>query len=191
MIWVWFIIPAMRRSAVIIILTFVIAFAAAVSVRAQEVVRAVVLNEVVEIASLPRSDRDDFAAVELRMKGKVIKKFATDRPVFPEVVGTFKGFDTEYVLYRTSMGSGACAGGSLYVIKFDTGGSLDSVKDVSISPVLTTCLGENPVFKVDDNNKGEMILDIAGYTINLESNNRWVEKKPALRRPKPKPRSER
>jgi hypothetical protein len=175
---------AMLRSAVTMIFPFVIAIAAAGSLRAQEVVKAVVVNEVVEIASLPRSDRDDFATVELRMNGKVIRKFTTDRPVFPEVIGTFKGVDAEYVLYRTSTGSGACAGGSLYVIKFDTGGSLDTVKDISISPILTTCLGEEPVFKIDSNNKGELVLDIAGYTINLEYNKRWVEKKTAVRRPK-------
>ena len=91
------------------------------------------------------------------------------------MVATFNGYDGDYLLLRTSMGQGACAGGDLYALKFYTFGEqrADQVA-VNISPVLTTCLGEWPPVKFYYDSNGELILSVSGYELKGNSWTRWT-----------------
>jgi hypothetical protein len=161
------------------ILLFILSFSAFAQ---DDAIKAVVLNQIVEIAPQNRDETADFVAVEIKTGGKVLKKFSADAVVFPHVIGTFSGGNAEYIFYRADIGSGACAGGSLYVLKFNTDISTDKITSVSVAPVLTTCLGENPPYSIVYNDKAEAVLTVADHTMNLEYLNKWVENKSVTRK---------
>lgn len=126
----------------------------------------------------------DLTKLNVTVNGKLAKSFSATDFTFPQVIGTYHGFtwnigqnaDVEYVLFRTSMGNGACAGGTLYVIAFLEDEMSGEYKNVHVSQSLTTCLGEFPAFAIS-NTKTGTILDIAGYVLNLDKLDRWAEKK--------------
>jgi hypothetical protein len=95
----------------------------------------------------------------------------------PQIIGTFQGIGADYVLYRTDIGSGACAGGSLYVIKFAEDLQTGKLSGVTVSPVLTTCLGEYTIFGFRYNNEGQTILTVINHSINLDLMSGWIENK--------------
>ena len=140
-----------------------------------ELARSVVLNQSVEFTAALPSDEADFRTVSVRLGGKLLKQFAATRGGFLAVVATFDGYDGDYLLLRTSMGQGACAGGDLYALKFYTVGEqrVDQVA-VEISPVLTTCLGESPPVKFDYDSKGELVISVSGYELKGDPWTRWT-----------------
>lgn len=140
-------------------------------------IKVLALGEIVEIVPQGRDHNANFEVVNIIVSGKIVKKFSTNEVTFPQVIGTFSGYGGEYVLYRTSMGNGACAGGDLHVIKFRIDISTDKLSDIIVSPVLTSCLGEYPVFSLTYNKEGEIILNISNHSINLDFMNQWVENK--------------
>jgi hypothetical protein len=173
-----------------LICVFMLGLAFSVTAYGQdEAVKVIVLNEVLEIVPEEREDSANFQVVNIKRNGKVIKKFSVGAAIFPQVVGTFHGFDSEFVLYRTDMGAGACAGGSLYIIKlstkYDNNSMKESITDISVSPVLTTCLGEFPFYSLSYTNKGVFMLAVAGHSMNLDLLDKWVEnKKPVIKKKK-------
>ncbi|HKP37684.1 MAG TPA: hypothetical protein VJT71_12580 [Pyrinomonadaceae bacterium] len=118
----------------------------------------------------------DFETVSMRAGGKLLKQFATTDGSFLIVVATFNGYDGDYVMLRTSMGQGACAGGSLYALKFSSVGNQQPAKDitVNVSPVLTTCLGEFPPVRFTYGGKGELVINVSGYELRGGVWLRWV-----------------
>lgn len=141
-------------------------------------------KSVVEIVPEERDESSNFVKLNVKVNGRTVKSFAATDFTFPQVIGSFHGIvwnlgqnsDAEYVLYRTSMGNGACAGGTLYVLAFLEDEQTNEFKDVHVSPALTTCLGEYPVFAFSYSKAGT-ILDIAGHTLNLDKLDKWIEKK--------------
>jgi hypothetical protein len=146
-----------------------------------EVVRAVVLEQTVEFTMARSNEAADFETVSVRIGGKLLKQFATPDGSFLIVVATFNGYDGDYLLLRTSMGQGACAGGSLYVLKFSSIGDQQPPTriNVNVSPVLTTCLGEFPPVKFTYGAKGDLVISVSGYELRGDVWLRWVpERKP-------------
>lgn len=145
-----------------------------------EVTRAIVLEQPVEFSTTVGEEAADFQTVSIKLRGKLLKQFAAPRGGFLTVVATFNGHDGDYLLLRTSMGQGACAGGDLYALKFYTFG--ERRKDqigIEVSPVLTTCLGEWPPVKFTYSDKGILIINVSGYELRGEAWSRWVpERKP-------------
>jgi hypothetical protein len=147
-------------------------------------------KSVVEIAPDERGQPyNDLTKLNVKVNGKLAKSFAATDFISPQVIGSYHGFtwnigqnaDAEYVLFRTSMGNGVCAGGTLYVIAFLEDELSGEYKNVHVSPSLTTCLGEFPAFAIR-NEKAATILDIADHTINLDKLDRWIKKRPPVRR---------
>jgi hypothetical protein len=150
-------------------------------------------TSVVEIAP-DKTDQPfkDLTKLNVTVNGKLAKTFEATDFISPQVIGTYHGItwnigqnaDAEYVLFRTSMGNGACAGGTLYVIAFLEDEVSGEYKNVHISQSLTACLGEYPAFAIIYTKAGTK-LDIAGHTLNLDKLDRWVEKEKVIRaRPK-------
>lgn len=161
-------------------LIFIFALGLAFTIFAQgqdNSVKVVIQNEVFELVPQDRDDSANFQIVEIKSRGKIIKKISIGSVLLPQIIGTFNGFDASYVLYRTDMGQGACAGGSLYVIKFNENSSTGELSFIEVSPVLTTCLGEFPIFSLNYTNKGVLMLTVAGHTLNLDLMGKWVENK--------------
>lgn len=125
--------------------------------------------------------------INVKVNGKSKKSFTSDDFSSPQVIGTYHGFtwnmgenaDAEYVFLRTSIGVGACAGGTLFVLAFldDAQGS----RSVHVSPSLTACLGEFPAYAIRYE-KAATVLEIADHTINLDKLERWVKKAKAAPR---------
>jgi hypothetical protein len=141
-----------------------------------EVVRAVVLGQTVEFTMARSNEAADFETVSVRIGGKLLKQFATPYGSFLIVVATFNGYDGDYLLLRTSMGQGACAGGSLYGLKFSSIGDQQPPTriNVNVSPVLTTCLGEFPPVKFTYGAKGDLVISVSGYELRGDVWLRWV-----------------
>lgn len=150
----------------------------------QESVKVVALGEIVEIISEPREENADFVTVEIKVNQKVIKRFSADGVLFPQIIGTFNWHDGEYVIYRTDMGSGVCASGSVYVLRFYENQLNSGLSGVLVSPVLTTCLGEYPVFGINFKGKDKFVLSIAQHELDLDNFNKWVENKPPAKKVK-------
>lgn len=68
----------------------------------------------------------------------------------------------------------------MYVLAFLEDEVTGEFKNVHVSPSLTTCLGEYPAFAIA-NTKAGSILEIVGYTLNLDKLEKWVEKKKVVR----------
>lgn len=152
----------------------------------QESVKVIVFGELVEITSQPRDENSDFVAVEIKVKQKVIKRFSANSVLFPQIVGTFNWIDGDYVIYRTSMGTGKCVRGSIYVLKFSEDQSSGTVSGVLISPELNTCLGEYPLFEVNYKGKERFALSIGQHEIEMENFDKWIEIKPPAKKVKNK-----
>ena len=147
----------------------------ALAMAQSEVTRAVVLEETVEFSTAAGGEAADFDTVSIKLGGRLLKQFAASRGGFLTVVATFNGHDGDYLLLRTSMGQGACAGGDLYALKFYTFG--EGLKDqigVEVSPVLTACLGEWPPVKFTYSDKGILIINVSGYELREAAWSRWV-----------------
>jgi hypothetical protein len=146
-----------------------------------DVARAVVLGQTVEFTMARSNEAADFETVSIRAGGKLLKQFATTDGSLLIVVATFNGYDSDYLLLRTSMGQGACAGGSLYALKFSSVGDQQppTYITVNVSPVLTTCLGEFPPVKFTYGAKGDLVINVSGYELRGDVWLRWVpERKP-------------
>jgi len=156
-------------------------FTAAELVLAQDdVARAIVLGQPVEFTTTVGNEAADFQTVSVKIGSRLLKQFAASRSGFLTVVATFNGHDGDYLLLRTSMGQGACAGGDLYALKFYTDGEArqDQI-GVAVSPVLTTCLGEWPPVKFTYGDRGDLIISVSGHELRGEVWSRWVpERKP-------------
>ncbi len=146
-----------------------------------DVARAVVLGQTVEFTVARGNEAADFETVSIRAGGKLLKQFATPDGGFLIVVATFNGYDGDYLLLRTSMGQGACAGGNLYALKFSSVGDPQPPTqiNVNVSPVLTTCLGEWPPVKFTYGAKGDLVISVSGYELRGDTWVRWLpERKP-------------
>jgi hypothetical protein len=143
----------------------------------------VVLGQTVEFTITRSNEAADFETVSVKSGGKLLKQFATSNGGFLNVVATFNGYDGEYLLLRTSMGQGACAGGNLFALKFSSVGDRQPPTqiNVNVSPVLTTCLGEWPPVKFTYGPKGDLVITVSGYELRGDTLSRWVpERKPAV-----------
>lgn len=140
--------------------------------------RAFALGRLVEFTSEDGGERADFDVVSMKVEGELLRKFSASVS-YLKVIATFNGPEGDYMLLRTSMGSGACAGGDLYALKFYTYGEGNSERvSVEISPKLTTCLSEFPWVKFEYDDQGTVIR-IAGYELKGNPWVRWTpEAKP-------------
>lgn len=146
--------------------------------RAQEAAeRAYALGHLVEFTAEDGGEKADFDVVSVKVGGELLRKFSASVS-YLKVIATFNGPEGDYMLLRTSMGSGACAGGDLYALKFYTYGQGDNERvGVEVSPKLTTCLSEYPWVKFEYDDLGTVIR-IAGYELK-DPWTRWTpEAKP-------------
>jgi hypothetical protein len=154
--------------------------------RAQEgVERAYALGRMVEFTSEDGGEKADFDVVSVKVGGELLKKFSAS-VTYLQIIATFNGPEGDYVLLRTSMGSGACAGGDLYALRFYTygQGNKEGV-GLEVSPVLTTCLGEFPAVRFEYDNQANVVIGVAGYELKGDPWVRWVpEAKPKSAAPK-------
>lgn len=181
----------------LIFLLFLVALSTIIaSAQSDRTTKLIIANQsVVEIAP-DEADQPykDLTKLNVKVNGKLAKSFAATDFSSPQVIGSYHGFtwnigqnaDAVYIFFRTSMGMGACAGGTLYVIAFLEDEVSGEHRNVHVSQSLTTCLGEFPAFAISHTKTGT-ILDIAGYTLNLDKLDSWVEKKKVVKaRPKKK-----
>src|ERR1041384_6935255 len=162
--------------------SFVSAYAQQISMpEINRPVHTVVLGQPVEIVPTKGSDAANFVTVSVTYGGKTLRQFAAEDVTFPQILASYGGDYTDnYLLYRTSMGNGACGGGSLYIIKFGYKSEGQSPQvDVTVSPVLTTCLGEFPSVKFDTAANEGFIISVSGYKINTEYMVRWESERTA------------
>lgn len=174
---------------------FVVIFVVSVCSQSDKTTKLLIANKsMIEIApDITDQPYDDLTKLNIKVNGKLAKSFAATDFSFPQVIGSYHGItwdigqnaDAEYVFFRTSMGNGACAGGTLYVLAFLEDEISEEHRNVKVSQALTTCLGEFPAFAIF-NTKTGTILDIAGHTLNLDKLDRWVEKKVVKALPKKK-----
>lgn len=106
----------------------------------EDTIRAIVSKRTVELIPRQRTETADFVTVSIKVEGRLVKQFATRSVIYPYVVATIHGIDNDFILYRTFMGQGACAGGDLYVIRLSD--AYQTNLEVVVSPVLSGCLGE-------------------------------------------------
>lgn len=133
--------------------------------------------EISPIAEEPLSEK-----VAVRINGKLMRTFSVKNFSEPGILATFETHGYENILYRASIGSGACAGGSLFVIQLREGTDLGSFTAVRVSPELGECLGDDVLpFAVTSDRSGD-VFDILGYTISLSRLDKWVKKKVKGRR---------
>ena len=142
-----------------------------------ETLHAIVLNKLVEFVPRKKERTADFALVDIKFQGKIVKTFPGNLLLFPEIIGSFKALDSEYVLFRSYMGQGGCGSGSLYVIRFLEDTTNEKLSGVIVSTPLTTCLGDGPTFGFAYNSKGKAILSVLGNSLNLEEMGSWILKK--------------
>ncbi len=71
------------------------------------------------------------------------------------------------------MGSGACAGGDLFALRFYTYGQGGGQVGLEVSPKLTTCLSEYPwvMFEYDDQGT---VIRVAGHELKGSPWVRWT-----------------
>jgi len=144
-----------------------------------DVARAIVLGEPVEFTTTIGNEAADFQTVSVKIGSRLLKQFAASSSGFLTVVATFNGHDGDYLLLRTSMGQGACAGGDLYALKFYTyGAARQDQIGVAVSPVLTTCLGEWPPVKFTYSDRGDLIISVSGHELRGEVWSRLVPERP-------------
>lgn len=147
--------------------------------------RAFALGHLVEFSAGSVGEKADFEVVSVKLDGKLLKQFAGSVS-FLKVVATFNGPEGDYVLLRTSMGIGACAGGDLFALRFYTYGQGDEQVEVEVSPKLTTCLSEYPWVKFEYDDQGT-VLRVAGHELKGSPWVRWTSesrpKKATGRRP--------
>lgn len=143
--------------------------------RAQEgAERAYALGRLVEFTSEDGGEKADFDVVSVKVQGELLKKFSAS-VTYLKVIAIFNGPEGDYVLLRTSMGSGACAGGDLYALKFYTYGQGNNEGvGLEVSPVLTTCLGEFPTVSFEYDNQANVVIGIAGYELKGDPWVRWM-----------------
>ncbi|HEY0545422.1 MAG TPA: hypothetical protein VGC91_08615 [Pyrinomonadaceae bacterium] len=148
----------------------------------EEIVKAVLLNHIVELVPKRENEKADFVTVSVLLDGKLIKQFAAQTVVFPNVVATYNGFDADYLLYRTFMGQGVCAGGELYVLRFYTFGEEPKAKiEVQISPALVDCLGENPWVEFTQGERGATIIKVNESKIDGKILAHWIKSSASIR----------
>lgn len=134
--------------------------------------RTFALGRLVEFSAGSGGEKADFDVISVKLDGKLLKQFAGSVS-FLKVVATFNGPEGDYVLLRTSMGSGVCAGGDLFALRFYNYGQGGEHVGVEVSPKLTTCLGEYPWVKFDYDDKGTVIRT-AGYELKGSPWVRWT-----------------
>lgn len=140
-----------------------------------DVARAIILGENVEFTINRGNEAADFETISVKVGAKLLKQFAVPNGGFLNVVATFNGHEADYLLLRTSMGQGACAGGDLYALKFYTYGDEQPPKiSLQVSPVLTTCLGEWPPLKFTYGLKGDLVISVSGHELRGDVWSRWV-----------------
>jgi hypothetical protein len=136
--------------------------------------RAYALGRLVEFTSEDGGEKADFDVVSVKVEGELLKKFSAS-VTYLKVIATFNGPESDYVLLRTSMGNGACAGGDLYALRFYTYGQANNEGvGLEVSPALTTCLGEFPTVRFEYDNQANVVIGIAGYELKGDPWVRWV-----------------
>ena len=169
-------------------LCFLSALVASALAQNDRVIKLIIQNKsAIEIKADDRNESSNLVNIKISVNGRIVKSFAATDFTWPQVIGSFHGIvwnlgqnsDVEYILYRTSMGNGASAGGTLYVLAFLEDGQTGEFKNVHISPALTTCLGEYPNFAFNSSKAGTF-LDIAGHMLNLDKFDKWIAKKAIL-----------
>jgi hypothetical protein len=141
--------------------------------------RAVALGRLVELSTGSGGEKADFDVISVKLDGKLLKQFAASVS-FLKVIATFNGPEGDYVLLRTCMGSGACAGGDLFALRFYTYGQGGGKQiGVEVSPKLTTCLSEYPWVKFEYDAQ-VTVIRTAGYELKGPPLIKWT--------PEPKPK---
>lgn len=166
------------------ILLIILVFNFSVCFAQNDTLKVIVLNQVVEFVPLDINEDAKFQVLQIETGGKILKKISVSRIVIPQIIGTFQDIDSQYAIYRTYMGNGACAGGDLYIIKFETkfdqSTLTEKITDTEVSPVLSGCLGEFPVYSITYNQKNDLILSVSEHSINLNYLNKWIKNKPNI-----------
>ncbi|HMG71974.1 MAG TPA: hypothetical protein VK582_00620 [Pyrinomonadaceae bacterium] len=144
------------------------------SVSAQdERVRTTALNKIVEFLVSRGGEAADFSTISVYFDGKLMKQFPSSTAVFPNIVAMYNGFDGDYILYRTFMGNGGCAGGEIFVLKFYTYGARYENVGLLVSPALKGCLGENPPVEFSFDKKLQTVIRLSDKRIRGETLSQW------------------
>jgi hypothetical protein len=168
----------MKTISSFILLLMVAGCAVPVAGQSDDTVKAILLEHTVELVPKRENDAADFTTISVLVEGKLLKQFAAQNVSLPNVVATFNGLDADYLVYRTHSGQGACVSGDIYVLKFSES-SPGQKTNVSVSPALSGCLGENPPVSFDYDAKFNVIITLGVDKINGNFLTRWV------RAPKP------
>jgi hypothetical protein len=120
---------------------FVVLSAAPAWAQAKEIDRAWIMGSDVRLLS----NETDLAAgsvLTITINGKPAKTFKAE-VMGSATIASFNGIDASYLVWRSDTGSGACAGGHAYVMKFSRPGDQGDVT-VAVSAPVEACLGEFP-----------------------------------------------
>jgi hypothetical protein len=168
----------MKTISSFILLLILAGCAVAVAGQTDDTVKAVLLDQTVELVPKRESDAADFTTINVLVDGKLLKQFAAQNVLAPNVVATFNGLDGDYLVYRTHSGNGACVSGDIYILKFSDSSPGQKI-NVTVSPALSGCMGENPPVSFDYDAKVNVIISLGADKINGDFLTRWV------RAPKP------
>jgi hypothetical protein len=90
-------------------------------------------------------NQKDERVISVRLGQRSLKEFKTYAGPWLDFLGTYSGVEAAYVVLRTNMGSGACVGTDVFVLRIKE--SNGNVPVVDVSPVLRKCMGEGPEVK--------------------------------------------
>jgi hypothetical protein len=96
--------------------------------------------------------------------------------MWPQILATFSESDADYIVYRTFMGQGGCAGGEVFVLKFYRYGQGNI--GVTVSPRVEACIGELPTVSFAFG-RSSYVISVSGYEIETDGLSRWKEPAPA------------
>lgn len=166
----------MRRVQLLTVSLFwVIACFVLAQSQSPQTVKAVLLGDIVEFVA---NEEAPGVVLIKSASGQLLKRMRASDVRSLAVVATFNSYEGDFVLLRTSMGQGACAGGDLYSLRFQENETRrGQVSSVSVSPVLTTCLGEWPPVKFTYNSRGDLVISVSGYALRGPAWNRWTKEK--------------
>ena len=150
-------------------------FALCFSVNAQEkTVRAYFENHLVEVSA--DSNIGDSRVVTIKVNGQGVKVFTIDAGFTLDVLATYKGFNEYYLVLRTNIGSGACVGTDLYVLKISFVSTSNSVSHADVSPRLRDCMGEVPDVHFILSDKGGIVVAVFDNELR---GGKWIKQRRA------------
>jgi hypothetical protein len=161
-----------RKKTYLMAFCFVVLSALPVWAQTKELDRAWVMGSDVRLLS-NGNQLSEGSAVTITINGKPAKTFKADLSG-AAMIASFNGVDGSYLVWRSDMGQGACAGGHAYVMKFSRPSEQGDLK-VAVSAPVADCLGEfPPVNFYYTGPQAALTIDVSGNIIMPDlSLTRW------------------